>query len=91
MANGNGGGNFLKILTICVSVVGMFAIQAINADVRNKERDSVQDDKISTVQADIREIKTAQTYLQKDMDEMRVEQKTGFQEVKQLIAQMQTR
>ena len=86
MANGNGGlGNFLKVLTICVAVISAFAIQAINADVRNKERDATQDEKITTTQIDVREIKTKLAYIETAQSTMRQEQKEGFQEIKSLI------
>ena len=86
MANGNGGvGNFLKGAGIVVTIITVFAIQAISADVRNKERDAVQDDKITTTQIDVREIKTKLDYIEMAQTTMRQEQKEGFAEIKQLI------
>ena len=96
MANGNGNSWILKTLvgflfTIAFGSIMFMGKSVIANDEGSRDRDSAQIKETSNVQADIREIKTAQIYMQKDMDEMRVEQKTGFQEVKQLIAQMQTR
>jgi len=59
-------------ITIAVTVVVVFATQAINADVRNRERDEVQDEKISTIQADVREINTKLAYIEKGVSAQQV-------------------
>ena len=76
------------IATILIGAVTTLAANVVNNDKLSRERDTMQIKETSAVQADIREIKTAQKYMQKDMDEMRVEQKEGFHEIKQMIAQM---
>lgn len=91
--NGAGNGklaNFLKVLTICVAVISAFAIQAIQADVRNRERDTYQDEKITTTQIDVREIRTKLSYIERAQTTMLQEQKEGFSEIKGLIKEMKT-
>lgn len=76
MTNGNGK-QLAAWVSIAVTVVTVFAIQAIGADVRNRERDQTQDEKISNVQADIREINVKLAYISEGM----YEQKTVSQEI----------
>ena len=86
MANGNGGvANFLKGAGIVVTIITVFAIQAISADVRNKERDMGQDHKISAQQADMREVRTKLTYIESKQAEMHMEQRQGFADLQQTI------
>ena len=92
MANGNGNGWILKTLvgflfTIAFGSIMFMGKSVIANDEGSRDRDSDQIKETSNVQADIREIKTAQIYMQKDIDEMREEQKIGFADIKKMIAQ----
>lgn len=74
MTNGNGK-QLAAWVSIAVTVVTVFAIQAIGADVRNRERDQTQDEKISSTQADIREINTKLAYITEEMKEQKQDSK----------------
>lgn len=90
MANGNGNGRWMIwmagiIATLLIGAVTTLATSVVSNDKASRERDTEQVKETSAVQADIREIKTAQKYMQKDMDIMRTEQKEGFADLKQMI------
>ena len=87
MANGNGK-TIVRWVSIGVTILSIFILQIVNADVRNRKRDAVQDEKISLVQADIREIKTNQTWMKDKINEQMTVQKEGFTEIKQMIRDM---
>ncbi len=92
MEKNNTGLSIAKWVGISVTVISLFVIQVVNADVRNRERDAKitevfnekherQQADISTIQADIREIKTVQLYMQK-------EQTQGFKDIKTMMRDM---
>ena len=76
------------IATLLIGAVTTLATNVVANDKAARDRDTSQVKETSAVKADIREIKTAQIYMQKDMDAMRVEQKEGFHEIKELINTM---
>ena len=103
MANGNGTKWSIWmagiIATLLIGAVTTLATNVVANDKLSRDRDDKiehasierneeQAKAIAATQSDIREIKTVQKYIQKDMDGMRTEQKEGFTEIKQMIATM---
>ena len=77
MAENGNGKQITAWITIAVTIMVVFATQAINADVRNRERDEAQDVKINTTEADVREIKVKLAYIEDTLGE----QKTDIKEI----------
>ena len=81
---------------VCLVAIPTLASNIINNDKASRARDIEINEhshkrheshgkEISAIQADVREIKTAQVYMQRDLDEMRMEQKTAFTELKEIL------
>lgn len=81
---------------VCVIAIPTMATNIIENDKASRQRDTDmehsavakhddQQQQIAATQADIREIKAIQGYVQKDVERIRLEQKAGFQELKELV------
>ena len=92
MANGNGGKWSLWmagiIATLLIGAVSTLAASVVTNDKGSRDRDTDQIEQISTNKADMREVRTKLTYIEKAQGTMRKEQKEGFNDIKDMIKQM---
>ena len=58
-------------ITIGITVVSILAVQIVNADVRNRDRDSKQDTEITHIRLDVREISANMDNMAGDMSEVK--------------------
>ena len=58
-------------VTIGLTIVVVFATQAISADVRNRARDKQQDTEIQGIKLDVREMKTDMGYVKDDISDIK--------------------
>ena len=73
------------IAALLIGAVTTLSANVVGNDKGSRDRDTAQVKELSAVQADVREIKTKLTYIEKAQTTMRIEQKEGFDDIKNLI------